>query len=244
MDKSNKNLLSVIIPVYNAEKYIEDCLESIIKQTYKNLEIILVDDGSTDNSYKLCENYMSKDNRIKVFHKENGGVSSARNLGIDNASGEYITFVDIDDSLSADMYEKMMTKLISEKADICVCNYQEVLKNKKVLSKHDYSFGCFEKEEVLRGYLNDKFSPYVWDKIYKLNIVKENKFNSHVLVCEDALFNLNICFYAKKIVAIDEYLYMYNKTNFQSLTKTLSRKFDYFKKMVEYVDEHKINTLK
>ena len=98
------DLISVIVPVYNVEEYLDRCIESIVNQTYKNLEILLIDDGSTDNSYNICDKWAKKDNRIKVVHKENGGVSSARNVGLDVATGDYIGFVDSDDYISIDMY--------------------------------------------------------------------------------------------------------------------------------------------
>ena len=104
-------LISVIIPFYKSENYIEACLESVLKQTYKHLEVILVNDGSTDNSRSICEKIMKNDNRVRIIDKANEGVSSARNLGIENANGEFITFVDSDDKLCLDMYEKMLISL-------------------------------------------------------------------------------------------------------------------------------------
>lgn len=105
------DLISVIVPVYNVEKYLHKCINSILNQTYKNLEIILIDDGSTDNSGKICDEYALKDNRIKVIHKENGGLSSARNAGLDICSGDYIGFVDSDDYIAEDMYEYLYVNL-------------------------------------------------------------------------------------------------------------------------------------
>ena len=102
-----KERISVVVPVYNVEKYLEKCVNSIVNQTYKNLEIILVDDGATDNSGKLCDELAKIDNRIKVYHKENGGLSDARNYGVERATGDYIGFVDSDDYIDAEMYEKL-----------------------------------------------------------------------------------------------------------------------------------------
>ena len=114
--------ISIVIPVYNVSKYLSKCIDSIINQKYKNLEIILVDDGSTDDSGNICEEYAKKDNRIKVIHKENGGLSDARNVGIDNATGEYIGFVDSDDWISEDMYFILYNNMKKEDADISCCN--------------------------------------------------------------------------------------------------------------------------
>ena len=121
MEKNIK--VSVIVPVYNVEKYIRQCLESIINQTYKNLEIIVVNDGTKDNSMKIVEEYLS-DERIKVINKENGGIASARNRGIDEATGEYISFVDSDDWLELNTYEKLVEIIVDE--DIIVFNYNRV----------------------------------------------------------------------------------------------------------------------
>ena len=118
----NDELISVIIPVYNVELYLESCIQSICKQSYKNLEIILSDDGSTDHSGKICDKYASLDPRIKVIHKENGGLSDARNAGIEVASGQYFMFVDSDDTISKNTIEKMYFLAIEYQCEIVVCN--------------------------------------------------------------------------------------------------------------------------
>ena len=117
-------LISVIIPVYNVEKYLRRCLDSVIAQTYQNLEIICVDDGSIDDSGKICDQYAVRDARIKVIHQENQGLSAARNRGLDAAEGEYIAFVDSDDYILEDMYKKMLDKLLDYSVDLCVCQWQ------------------------------------------------------------------------------------------------------------------------
>ena len=118
-----ENLISVIIPVYNAEKFLNKCLDSVIGQTYKNLEIILVDDGSQDDSGKICDEYAQKDNRIKVIHKENGGDSSARNTGLKMATGKYITTIDSDDWIELNAYEDMLKVLLEKNVDIVRCGF-------------------------------------------------------------------------------------------------------------------------
>ena len=122
----DKPLISVIIPVYNIEKYLERCVNSVCNQTYENLEILLVDDGSTDNSGKLCEQLAQKDHRIKVFHKENGGSSSARNLGLANAQGEYVGFVDSDDYVSVDMYQLLYDATVEYHTDVVQVGRDEI----------------------------------------------------------------------------------------------------------------------
>ena len=122
----DEKLVSVIIPAYNIEDYIGRCLDSIISQTYKNLEIIVVDDGSRDHTGEILDNYAKKDRRIKVIHKENGGVSSARNKGIEAAEGDYIGFIDGDDLIEPEMYKTLVDLLEEENADIAHCGYQMV----------------------------------------------------------------------------------------------------------------------
>lgn len=169
-------LVSVIIPVYNAEKYIERCLNSVVAQTYENLEIILVDDGSPDNSGKICDEYTKKYPGIRVIHQENYGVSTARNNGIDVAAGEYITFVDPDDWLEQDMYKTMMAYMRSHNLDIiCIDTYQ-VKPNKTVfkpLFKTDRVMG---RAEALAEILTDGIDNAVWNKIYKRSIMENIKF--------------------------------------------------------------------
>lgn len=123
--------ISIIVPVYNVSKYIRKCLDTIINQTYTNLEIILIDDGSTDNSGKICDEYAKIDSRIKVIHKENGGISSARNAGIKSATGKYIGFVDSDDWIDLDMYNRLYNNLKNENAEISCCNRLLVYSNKQ-----------------------------------------------------------------------------------------------------------------
>ena len=116
-----KNLLSVIVPVYNVNNYLERCINSILEQNYQNMEIILVDDGSTDGSSIICDNYSKRYENIKVIHKQNGGLSSARNTGIDNCSGRYISFIDSDDWIDKEMFSEMIAQLEADNSDIVIC---------------------------------------------------------------------------------------------------------------------------
>ena len=163
--------VSVIIPVYNVEEYLKQCLDSVINQTYKNLEIILVDDGSFDNSGKICDEYALKDNRIKVIHKENGGLSDARNVGIKEATGEYITFIDSDDYTELDMIEYLYNVLIKFGCDISVCTHK-IIKNNKVKKsfnlKKDFKLSSYET--VKRLLYNDGADTSAWAKLYKRDL--------------------------------------------------------------------------
>ena len=118
--------ISIIVPVYNVEKYLKKCIDSIVNQTYKNLEIILVDDGATDRSGEICDELAKLDNRIKVYHKKNGGLSDARNYGVERATGSYVGFVDSDDYIDAEMYEKLYEAITKEAADVAECNLKIV----------------------------------------------------------------------------------------------------------------------
>ena len=127
----NNELISIIVPVYKVEKYLEKCVKSILKQTYTNLEIILVDDGSPDNSGKMCDELAKVDDRIKVYHKKNGGLSDARNYGVERANGEYIGFVDSDDYIHECMYEKLYEAIKKSGTLIVECGVTRVYKNKE-----------------------------------------------------------------------------------------------------------------
>lgn len=183
-------LISVIVPVYNVEKYIDRCIESIVNQTYRDIELILVDDGSTDSSQELCKKWEKKDSRIKVLHKENGGVETARNYGLDNANGEYIGFIDSDDYINEKMFEVLVNNI--ENNDIIVCEYYTVDSSNK---QHRNNFEI-EKMEV------------VWNALYRKSIIGETRFRD-LLAGEDRLFNCMIRKKTDKIKFIDKQLYYY-----------------------------------
>ena len=169
-------LISVVVPIYNVEEYLDKCVESIVNQTYENLEIILVDDGSPDNSPKKCDDWAKKDKRIKVIHKENGGLSDARNAAIDIAKGEYITFIDSDDYVENDYVEFLYKNLIDNNADISMgkqyVRYPNKTintgsENKYVVNAHD----CFDKLLY-----SEDFDVSAWAKLYKLDLFKNVRY--------------------------------------------------------------------
>lgn len=170
-------LISVIVPVYNVEKYLKRCLDSIRKQTYSNIEILLIDDGSTDQSGRICDDFAKLDSRVRVFHKENGGVSTARNLGIEQAKGEYITFVDSDDYVDSDYIEYLYHLASAQKCLIALCGYYvrfveknkchyEGNKNKRTEILDDVQ--CIEK--LL--YNEDGVAVFIWGKLYHNSLLK------------------------------------------------------------------------
>ena len=127
--------ISIIVPIYNVEKYLRKCIDSILNQSYDNLQIILVDDGSPDNCPKICDEYLNKDNRIQVIHKSNGGLSSARNAGIKVANGKYIAFIDSDDYIELNMIEKLVNAIEKSNADLCICGIRWVNKDGTLFTK-------------------------------------------------------------------------------------------------------------
>lgn len=173
-----KPLISVIVPVYDVEKYLDICIESIVNQTYENLEIILVDDGSPDNCPKMCDEWSLKDSRIHVIHKENGGLSSARNAALDICRGEYISFVDSDDYIHVDMYQIMMDDMIKTNADVVKCS-RYICKNSDIFRRPSVSEAkSYNQKEILDCYFyhKDDFCGGVWDKLYKAEIFKQIRF--------------------------------------------------------------------
>lgn len=192
--------VSIIVPIYNVEKYLPKCIESIINQTYKNLEIILVDDGSPDNCAKICDEYAKKDNRIKVIHKPNGGVSSARNAGLDIATGEYIGFVDPDDFIAPEMYEQMLEAIKTANADLAICGYDYFDEDGNLDKKRLYEIRETEiltRKEVIRRFsdMPPTIRHGVVNKLFKSELLSL-KFKEGLHSSEDVLF-LNE--YAQKI---------------------------------------------
>ena len=172
-----KALISVIIPVYKVEKYVEKCIQSVINQTYENLQIILVDDGSPDNCWKICDEYAKKDHRIEVIHKSNGGLSDARNKGLEIAKGEYIGFVDSDDYIEADMYEVLYNLLKQYNADVSICNFYTVSQGKISIKNAENGIKEYNRIEILKEILLDKnIQSYAWNKLYKKELFDEIKY--------------------------------------------------------------------
>jgi len=172
-----KDLISIIIPVYNVEKYINRCIDSILKQTYKNIEVILVDDGSTDNSGKICDEYSEKDKRIKVIHKQNGGQSEARNYALDIFEGEYVTFLDSDDYVSEDYIEYMYNLLINTKTEMSICAVQIVNDDKKMYNIEQTKIEIYNKKEAFENLLySEGVEVAVYAKLYPRKYFDEIRF--------------------------------------------------------------------
>lgn len=173
-------LISIIVPVYNVEKYLPKCLDSIMNQTYKNLEIILVDDGSTDNSGIICDKYSEGDRRIKVIHKENGGLSDARNKGLDIAKGEYVGFVDSDDYIAEDMYEYLYAFILENNLDVAMCASCDVYEDKIIYPKNFESIILDKKEKIIENIFINPFggaAVSVCSKLFKYDVIKNIRFD-------------------------------------------------------------------
>ena len=216
-------MISVIIPVYNVERYLERCVNSIINQTYKDLEIILVDDGSSDNSSQMCDDFIKKDSRVRCIHKKNGGLSSARNAGLDIASGEYIGFVDSDDFVEPTMYEKMLDLLISENCDLVECATNFLCRDgQKIFEKKENVVmpGKVALERHLDWKIRGKeYVPQVnvWSKLYKSVFWRERRFPEGK-IHEDYFFNCQAFYYANRVGFLQEGLYNYLTYNENSIT--------------------------
>ena len=202
--------ISVIVPVYKTEGLLDRCVESIVGQTYKNLEIILVDDGSPDNCPAMCDEWAEKDSRIRVIHKENGGVSSARNAALDIATGDYIGFVDSDDWIEPEMYASLIRKISESGKNIALCSYYAV-----EISGKRYECRCVADKEVLDR--DDYFrfivlggdGGYIWNRLYDADILKEVRFDEDIWYSEDLLFNFKAAQKSDGAAVLDSAEYNY-----------------------------------
>lgn len=219
--------VSIIIPVYNTEKYLSQCLDSVLSQSFADWECILVDDGSSDRSGKICDEYVTKDSRFRVIHKENGGVSSARNLGISEAKSEYICFLDSDDRMKKNHLEISVKKI--KDADLLIFGYERFngRTDKRILETneidgfaycHDYLYSLKENA------MTSEFFCFPWNKLYRRSLIVENKisFPEDISMREDEIFSYRYLPYVKKIVSISDILIEYNDAGFGLSAKKLN----------------------
>lgn len=229
----NNDLISIIIPVYNVEKYLNNCIDSVIKQSHKNLEIILIDDGSTDTSPSICDSYKKKDQRIKVIHKTNRGLSDARNAGILKATGKYIGFVDSDDEINKEMFAILHNNINKYNADISVCNYYFIRQDKKINKPYTNEVLVTNTEEALDLlYSNKKFGNFAWNKLYKKGLFDNIKF-PYGKKYEDIWIMHEIYSCATTIVFQDLPLYLYFERENSILgQESIQTTLDYFDGMI------------
>ncbi len=203
-----KDSISVIIPVYNVAAYLSMCIESVLSQKYSNLEIILIDDGSTDESGKICDEYAKKDCRIKVIHQINKGAADAKNAGLRIATGTYLSFVDSDDYLELGAYDHMVRVLQENKADIIQCSYQDVYKNCRV--EHLLEKTSMNQIKFLELFTEDWTCALLWDKLYKRSLFEGIYFETNHKI-DDEYFTYRGIMNAKKIIRDDQIVYNYRK---------------------------------
>lgn len=236
-------LISIIVPVYNVEKYLKKCVYSILNQSYKNLEVILVNDGSTDNSGKICDELSREDSRIKVYHKDNGGLSDARNYGVAKANGEYVGFVDSDDYIDQYMYENLYKAIRKYNTQIAECGITRVYKNNKLRPHYDgeeYSL-VVDREGYLKEYLeNRKVYGAAVCKLLSIDLAKVLKFPDG-RVYEDVFYTLELLKKVDKYTLISgNYYYYYIRGN-SITTKTFSsRDMDYIE-IIDKIGEYTLN---
>jgi len=203
-----KKKVSIIVPVYNSEKHIQQCIDSIINQTYKNLEIIVVNDGSTDKTLDILKNLNKKDKRVKIYSKQNSGVAETRNLGLDHATGEIIGFVDSDDTIEVNMYEQLVVCLENYKADIVECGYKRI-NNDSILKFELQNEIITNKNLILENYLKGKNTTnHNWNKIYSSDLIKNVRYANYSY-SEDYLFNVQAHSLANKKIIVSETYYNY-----------------------------------
>lgn len=233
MAKTEQPKVSIIVPIYNVEKYLERCMNTLVNQTFKDIEIIMVDDGSPDNCPQLCDEYAKKDARIKVVHKKNGGLADARNAGLDVATGKYIAFVDSDDFVKENMYENLYNIAINNSADTVFCGHYQYsnnkaiegkrnLREKKVFEGNDLNEFALDFVASPIGVKTDwKYEMSVWHGIYSNELIQKDhiRFRSErEILSEDIYFNQLYLVHSKKIVYIPEPYYFYCDNNGSSLT--------------------------
>lgn len=243
----NSDLVSIIVPVYNAENYIEECILSLINQDYKNIEILLIDDGSDDSSGAICDFYAKRDRRIIVVHAENEGVSAARNRGIRLAKGTWLSFVDSDDWVENNYISLMYSKAIENKVEYVTCGYYRFSHNEVVAAINgDGKYGKISSSEYVKKILNVQNGyGFCHMKLIKRTVVKSISFDTTILVGEDALFNINLCKNLDEVLILNEPLYYY-RLNLNSVVRKYDKNYMLkykasMEKMLDYIEENYSN---
>ena len=221
-------LVSIIVPVYNVQKYIKQCLDSILNQSYKNIEIILVDDGSKDDSGYFCDCISKLDSRVKVLHKENGGLSSARNSGLEISTGEYIVFIDSDDWIELDYIEKLYSNIINYNADIAVCGVKKVWDDGKECQMTNFkSISCFNSKESMKELIKERnLNVAVWNKMYKKSLLDGIEF-SVGKINEDVDWTWKIISRSNKTVVFEDLLYNYRQRSGSIMSTSASSNYKF-----------------
>ena len=226
-------LVSIIVPIYKVEPYLRRCLDSIVNQTYSNLEIILIDDGSPDNCPKICDEYSAKDNRVIVIHKENGGLSDARNAGLDICKGEYISFIDSDDWVEKNYVEILLKNIIDSESDISIANHQTFSYSGTFFPVDDLAEGVFSKNDLIEQIFTTRNQYKIaWGKLFKKELFSTLRF-PYAKTHEDEYVGFIPYFFANKIVCSCIPLYHYLKRK-DSITGS-EEEYDYFDSKMEQI---------
>ena len=224
-NRTDYPLISIIVPIYNAQKYIQNCIQSVLNQEYKNFELILIDDGSKDNSYNICKKNKDSDNRIILIHKNNEGRSVARNVGLKHAKGAYIAFLDADDSYDKQYLSKLVNLISDNNADISCCRYTRTDGN-DLLTDNQKPFcniQIYNNFEILKEYFHNVKSdiyPNIWTRLYKKELFENIQFENSEF--EDLLIIHKLLAKANRMVCVDDRLYNYNTTNNNSVTNNIN----------------------
>lgn len=205
---SKDKIVSIVVPVYGVELYLRECLDSLLNQTYENIEVILVDDESPDKCPRICDEYAKKDNRVKVIHQKNGGAGNARNTGLAHIHGEYVCFVDSDDYVAENYIESLITGLNQEDADIAVSGFYTMYVDEMIASSRVETKVSYSNTEYLRYFLQDWSCSLIWNKIFKADLLEDIRFVEGRKI-DDEFFTYQTVIKAKKIVYVDECLYYY-----------------------------------
>lgn len=205
-----KNLVSVIIPIYNADEYIERCLNSVINQTYREIEIIIINDGSTDKSLEIIRKFKKEDERIIILDKNNTGVSDSRNKGIDIAKGEYITFIDSDDYIEKDMIDILVRSIRENRSDISICGFYHVNDKKYISKTKNSKKNILDKDEFIEEILRERFFiASLWGKLFRRELLKQERLDCNLKIAEDLEYLLRISLKVEHISLVNDKLYNY-----------------------------------
>lgn len=238
--KIEEPLITVVVPIYNVEKYLKKCVDSIIKQTYNNIEIILVNDGSTDNSLKICNELLDKDKRIIVISQENGGLSEARNTGIKNAKGEYICFIDSDDFVDYNYIKILLNAIKKHDADISVCDFYYIDEENKKWIRKEKKEKVYTNIEAMQDIFscNQETEVMTWNKLYKTSLfTKNNIYFPKGKIHEDNYTTYKLYYYSNKIALVTDRLYYY----LQRKDSIMGRKFNIKRlNIIQAIEETKI----
>lgn len=231
--------LSIIVPIYNGAPYIENTVSCILSSSYHNLELLLIDDGSTDNSLAICEKTAKSDSRIKVYHKDNGGIADARNYGLSHATGEYVGFCDQDDEVSDEMYQKMISRITSDNSQAAICGCYRQKKSGGRVACETYTDDIFEKQDIQRklllpmlfrgfaAYDNKEITiyPTIWKCIISKQLIAEKnmRFHSFVNYEDDLIMLLQLLLHADRISTLSEILYYWNTNVHSEIHRSVER---------------------